>query len=154
MLTSWVCVTATLLEIEDDHPERGNRLRPFDAGIVMTGFDDSPDQARNAYPIRASVDRTLDTVGPRHVRLHRHRVFGSEVENLPYFNTASMEPLVRRDLPLEPHGIVHIGCGRVEGRPRTNVRRKVSVVIDVSGRDWQVQHVLVAEHPGFAGLGQ
>src|SRR6185437_2955914 len=96
-----------LLEVEDRGTERRHRFRPFDTGIVMAGFDDRADEARDADAVGAAMDRHLDAVGAGNHRLHRVGIFGAEIEDLADLDAAGMHPLVRRYLGLEARGFVN-----------------------------------------------
>ncbi len=73
-------IVGTLLQVENDSPEWRDRLRPFDARIVMAGLDDGADQARDADTIGAAMDRHFCTIGAGDKRLHLVRILGAEVE--------------------------------------------------------------------------
>src|SRR5262249_19829000 len=54
LLAGGVSVGTTLLEIEDRDPERRYRLGPFDAGVVVEGFNDGAHESRYTHPIGAA----------------------------------------------------------------------------------------------------
>src|SRR5689334_25291385 len=90
LLAGCVSIAAALLEVEDRHPERCDRLRPFDPGIVVEGFDNRADEARDADAVGAAMDRPLGAVRAGHGRLHGHGVLGPEIEDLPDLDAAGM----------------------------------------------------------------
>ena len=97
------------LQIDDADPERRHRLRPYDAGIVVTGLDDGADQARDADAIGAALDRPLDAIRPGDQRLHRLGIFVAEIEDLADLDAAGVDPLAPRGTSrVEAGGIVDI----------------------------------------------
>ena len=65
-----------------------------------------------------------------------------------------MQALLRGNIALEAHGIVHVlGCG-IEAGPRADMRDQVLLVIDVFAGNGQIEHVAIAENTGLAGLRQ
>src|SRR5215472_8297004 len=124
-LAGGVGVGAALLEIEKRDFEWGDRLRPFDAGIVVERFDDAADQTRDSDAVGPAVNWALDSIRARHDRLHRFGILGAEIENLPDLDAAGVQTLPGGDLALEAGVIVHVLGRGIEAGPRADKRRQI-----------------------------
>src|ERR1700679_2331564 len=88
-------------QIDQPYIERRDAVRPDDPGIVMAGFDDRTDKARHADAVRTALDWHVLAVGTGHDGVHRHRIFGTEIEDLADFDTTRRQALVFRHFNLE-----------------------------------------------------
>ena len=100
------------------------------------------------------MDRPFDAVGARHDRLQRCGIFSAEIEDLANLDAPRAQPLLRRDITLETHCIVHVLGRGIEAGPRPNVRHQVRIIIDAFVRGGQIDHVAVAENARLAGFCQ
>ena len=100
------------------------------------------------------MDRHVDAIGAGDQRLHRIGIFGAEIEDLADLDAARIDALVGRHFALVTLGIVDVLGRGIDRRPLLDDVGEIAVIIDVIGRDRQIEHVAVAEHAGFAGFRQ
>src|SRR5215475_12406561 len=154
LLARRISIAGALLQVEDDRPERSDRLRPLDAGVVVTGFDDGADQTGDADAIGTAMDRHFGAIGAGNQGLHRVGIFGAEIEDLADLDAPRVQLPVGRHLALEARRIMHVlGCG-IDRGPLLDDRREIAVVIHIIGRDWQIEHVAITKDRGLAGFRQ
>ena len=153
-LAGGIGIGPALLEVKQRDLERRYRFRPFDARLVVERLDDGTDQTRGADAIGASVDRPFDAVGARHDGFHRFGIFSAEIEDLANLDAAGAQALLRRDITLETHCIVHVLGRGIEAGPRPNVRHQVRIIVNAFVRGGQIDHVAVAENARLAGFCQ
>ena len=132
--------------------EGRHAVRPEDAGVVVEGLDDGADQARDADAVRPHVDGHLAAVGVGDHGVHGLGVLVSEIEDVADLDAPRRDQRIAKGLVL-PRIVLVVGR-RVNGRPPVDNRLQVAVVVRGGARSLEFQEVPVAEHLGFAGVGQ
>src|SRR5262249_35506828 len=99
---------------DQSDPPWSHRLRPNDACIVVTGFDDCTNKSRYANAVAAHKRRYRAAVRPGNLEAKRLRIFVAEIEDVADLDASPGAPFARLDLA--PRSLVVRFVGGCIGR--------------------------------------